>query len=128
MKIFVSGESYHSKNNFVDENNVFLGYDEEDDCCSDGGWFISDKSDEWLKETFKEEAMDFPGWTFDTTYFKCPAPNTPNEEYSESYAAQFRIVNGDNEKFITLYNCHNGYYSKGFEFKVGDKVVQEDSL
>ncbi len=73
-----------------------------------------------MKDTFKEESATLDGWTFDPSYFNEPSI-PPDKEYSyvpEGRAIQFRIVNGDKEKFITLYNLHNGYYGKGFEFKV----------
>jgi len=126
MKIFAGDGAWGSKNNFVDENNVFIGYDDHDDCCSDGGWFISDKPDEWLKESFKEVSMDLPGFVFDTKYFR--GNSFFEENYSEGDAVQFRITNGKDEKFITLYNYHNGYYGKGFEFKIGEEVIKEGCL
>jgi hypothetical protein len=57
--------------------------------------------------------MDLPGWAFDVFYFK---KRPMADGYDEGDAVQFRIVSGDKEKFITLYNHHNGYYGKGFEF------------
>lgn len=39
-------------------------------------------------------------------------------EYAEGEAVQFSIVKGEARKYITLYNCHNGYYGKGFTFAV----------
>lgn len=40
MKIFESKDE--CKINFVDENNVFLGYSMGQDCCEYAEWFISD--------------------------------------------------------------------------------------
>ncbi len=40
----------------------------------------------------------------------------------------FRLVNGCEEKFLHLYNVHNGYYSHGFEVKVGGKTTRDGSL
>lgn len=57
--------------------------------------------------------MDLPGWSFDPSYFM--ERSLPNE-YDDGAAVQFRITNGDKEKYITLFNCHNGYYGRGFEF------------
>lgn len=119
MKILDKAEPWPDKVNFVDENEVHLGYDTSDDCCAWGGWFLSDDKDfwpagEWLKEPDRK-TIDLPGWTFDTSYFverEMPAPQ------GDGMAVQFRITDGKGEKFITLYNCHNGYYSKGFEFTV----------
>lgn len=125
MKVFHEQEPWPDKVNFVDENEVHLGYDTHDDCCARGGWFLSDNKAAWLdSKTDKEEAfvmksMDLIGWTFDPSYFvKRSLPG----DYSDGDAVQFRIVNGTFEKFITLYNHHNGYYSKGFEFTVANDV------
>lgn len=68
-----------------------------------------------------------PGWVFDPAYFqKRELPG----KWSEGYAVQFRIANGDKEQFITLYNLHNGYYGKGFEFTcpVDTSKNKEDTL
>ena len=41
-----------------------------------------------------------------------------------------RIVNRDasQEKFIHIYNCHNGYYAHGFEMKKDDKIIQKGQI
>lgn len=125
MKVFYKGDKYNSKVNFVDENNVFIGYDEYDDCCSDGGWFISDKKDDWLQESFKEQAMEIPGFIFDTKYFN---EISHNEHTDSGGVVQFRLFKDSEEKFLTLYNCHNGYYGKGFDFKICDEIIKEGTL
>jgi hypothetical protein len=120
MKILNKQEPWPSKVNFVDENEVHLGYDLSDDCCAHGGWFMLDDpeawpgkdSNDWLKEP--EPYPDLHGWVFDPSYFK----ERTIDAISEGSAVQFSVVNGDARKYITLYNCHNGYYGKGFEFVV----------
>lgn len=120
MKILHRQDPWPNKVNFVDEKNVALGYDTEDECCAVGGWFLADDPEWWpadetgfqWPDTFKMESMDYPGWNFDTAYFK----KRRLPESLDGDAAQFRITNGDLQKFITLYNHHNGYYAKGFEF------------
>ena len=121
MKILNGQQPWPSKVNFVDENEVYLGFDTDDDCCAHGGWFMLDDAEAWpSKDTGDwpkepEPYPDLPGWTFDTGYFK--ERGIPGE-YAEGGAVQFRIVNGGDQKFITLFNCHNGYYGKGFKFTV----------
>lgn len=127
MRIFYKEGGWGTKVNFVDENNVLLGYDNESDCCARGGWFIADTPTDWLKETFKEEAMEMPGWVFDKSYFKENVLKK-RDEYDEGDAIQFRLVNGDKEKFLTLYNFHNGYYSRGFKFTEGKSVLRDGSV
>jgi len=127
MRVFYKEAPFGSKVNFVDDNNILIGYDNEDDCCAQGGWFISDKKDEWLDETFKEEALDMPGWNFDMKY--CEFLEHPDGyRESENDAAQFRLVKDDDEKFLTLYNFHNGYYSRGFEVIVNGKEERSGSV
>ena len=44
MKIFnkLEKNGWGRKVNFVDENNVVLGYDMSQDCCERAGWFIAE--------------------------------------------------------------------------------------
>ena len=70
------------------------------------------------------KSMDLPGFVFDVGYFRqWIKPDIGSVYANETEAIQFRIVKGNEgpligseEKFITLYNCHNGYYAKGFTF------------
>ncbi len=126
MKIFVSEGKWSGKVNFVDKNNVLLGFDNDDDCCAHGGWFLSDNKEAWDEETFKEGPMDLPGWVFDKEYFRDRANEI--EHRDADGAVQFRLVNGDKEKFLTLYNHHNGYYSRGFEWTDNRNLIQEGSV
>jgi len=122
MRIFHLEYPWTSKINFVDERESHLGFSGTDDCCAKGGWFLSDKKDDWLEETFVEESMSLPGWTFDPDYF------VEREFSGEGGAVQFRIVNGDQEKFLTLYNHHNGYYARGFEFLKHNKQLRDGAI
>jgi len=118
MKIYNYEKPWDNKVNFVDENNVILGYRTPYGCCERYGWYLSDKRDQFHGDTFEEKSMTLDGWVFDPNYFE-GGPEAPKGFHTESASTvQFRIVNGDQEKFITLYNCHNGYYSKGFKFEV----------
>lgn len=124
MKIMHLQEPWPNKINFVDENEAHLGFSGTDDCCAKGGWFLSDNPTDWPEEKFTEESMDLPGWTFDPAYFV----ERGIEAGSEGDAVQFRIVNGNKEKFLTLYNHHNGYYSRGFELDVKGQRQREGSV
>lgn len=127
MRVFYKEGGWASKVNFIDDNNVLVGYDNTDDCCAIGGWFISDKSDEWLAFSFKEEALELKGWNFDADYFK--DNGLPGKDkYEEGGSVQFRLVNGDQEKFLTLYNFHNGYYARGFTVNVGGELKNSGSV
>lgn len=119
-KIFIGKGSWRSKVNFVDDNNVLLGYDNDDDCCANGGWFISDSQDSWEEKSFVESEMVLQGFNFDPTYRR---EVELKESYDEGGATQFRLKNEatGETKYLTLYNHHNGYYSRNFEFVLPDK-------
>jgi hypothetical protein len=120
MKIFVGKGDWRAKVNFVDENNVLLGFDNENDCCANGGWFLSDDKDKWENKTFKEKDMTLPGWVFDPSFFR----ERNGSEYEEGGAVQFRLTKGKKERFLVLYNVHNGYYGRGFWFTADGKTKE----
>jgi hypothetical protein len=141
MKIFNETEPWLSKVNFVDENNVVLGYDMNQLCCEDANWFISDTPNTpdytILQDSDRDLNQDFDvsDWCFDPAYFKS-IDNCSG--YSESNFAIFKIVkkntlhdpnrSSDDEKYIHLYNVHNGYYSHGFAFMNDTNKITEGRL
>ncbi len=126
MKIFNLTEKFPGKVNFVDENNVCLGYDMYQCCCESANWFISDKKVEVydVDDDVDELKFDVEDYVFDPTYFE----QVNCSGLDEGDMVRFRIVNGNNELFIHIYNCHNGYYGHGFEFKIGDEIKQDGTL
>ncbi len=123
MKIFDQTEAFPGKVNFVDKNNVCLGYDLQQDCCEYADWFISDK-EEKTYDSVDEREFDVEDYIFDSAYFE----DVDCSDLDEGRMVRFRLVNGSNELFIHIYNCHNGYYGHGFEFKIGDEIKQDGCL
>lgn len=116
--------------NFVDENNVFVGYSLEQNCCEHADWFISDQkkntavdeNDYWVKN----EIVELSSYSFDTKFF---------EEFKDEYCldnvnfARFKLISENKpDLYLHLYNCHNGYYSHGFEFKIGEDTITRGDL
>ena len=131
MKVLtVDSGSFEDKVNFIDENNVFLGYDLGQCCCEEADWFVSinliddmdyDELDK-IREVGKD--FDFSGFVFDTKF---------NQKRSwrgldAGEAEIFKIINKDKVYYIYIYNSHNGYYSHGFEFKIDDEVISEGNI
>ena len=108
MKIFEKMERWEEKVNFVDENNVLVGYDMGQDCCEYADWFIADQPTEKVVE--RKETPDMEGWVFDPSYFR---EVESADEFDDGGMVIFRLVNGDQEKFLHLFNSHNGYYGHG---------------
>lgn len=144
MKIFTKDNTHwENKVNFVDENNVYFGYDMNGQCCEQYGWFVADKisiPNTWeefdgkYREPYQDvnainkELVDF---VFDTSYFNEFHSQELNQKLGNDLTMVIlRIVNQDHskEKFIHVYNCHNGYYSHGFEFKDNENSIQEGSI
>ena len=136
MKIF----ERDGKVNFVDDNNVFVGFDYEKHCCENFGWCLTREFPEKLQEG--ENGIDPAGFQFDTAYFEQRFPMTDWEVSSETIlkneserdlyeyggAAIFRLTKDKEEIFLLLWNDHNGFYAHGFEMKSGDEKLRGDWL
>lgn len=120
MRVFESDRHYSNKVNFVDDNNVFVGFDYSQGCCEDFGWFLTRTKpvpDVEAADADKIEGEDFPGYNFDTSFNE--GELYPNYDHNEGGSVTFRLTNGTEEMFLTLYNHHNGYYGHGWEMKNG---------
>lgn len=125
MKIFQDMDSvgWGGKVNFVDENNVLLGYDMDSCCCEHFGWFIADQPATEVPAV-TEEAGELTDYRFDPDYFS----ESYNDYFDRGGMVLFRITNGPQEKYLHLYNIHNGYYSHGFTFSKDDQQIREGHL
>ena len=121
MKYFENNSKY----NFVDENNVFVGYDSRQDCCEDANWFLHKEPQEDLKNNDCDN-LDWENWEFDTTYFE----EVSGDYFESGGMVIFRLVRKDNgdQMYLHLYNCHNGYYGHGFEMKINDETTHAGNL
>lgn len=113
MKIFCR----ESKINFVDDNNVFVGFDYERGCCEQFDASIRElpklNANIVCGIETKDGCEEYPGFNFDTSY-SC-VPNDENDELECGGSVAFRLTNGQEEIFLVLKNAHNGYYSHGFD-------------
>jgi len=135
MKIFNNKEDWTSKVNFVDENNVFVGYDTEQGYCEDANWFIADKIIKDLTYDFMNKVDKEPKWQeldnaelyrFDQSFFYTEEAIS---DLDAGGVAVFKLCSTEaDDKYLHLYNSHNGYYGHGFEFKVNDKIIQKGCL
>ena len=113
------------KINFVDASNVVLGYDLQQDCCEHADWYVVDDEPQECDESKPEATSEeLEGFNFDTTWFK----DLPGSTLDAGAAVVFRATRGDEQKFLVLYNSHNGYYGHGFRFAQGNEALIEDTL
>ena len=129
FKVFISKSGlYEDKINFVDKNNRLVGYSYWQHCCETFGWQITDSA-LVTKESLREEkkTYELDGYTFDSTFFL--QRNLANDDYAEHNVATFRLhKKGGPDKFLHIFNFHNGYYSHGFTFSNDDKVIRGGTL
>jgi len=127
IKIFKSEDDYSKKVNFVDDENKLVGFDFYDDCCSYGGWFISETMTHKFedgKSTMPKEPESHPDLTpysFDKDFY-CVKNVNGEDVYAEGKVAIFRMTAPkEPDLYLHLFNMHNGYYSKGITSWRGDE-------
>lgn len=113
MKIFHKGY----RMNFVDNNNVFVGWDDSTDCCERHDWELEPSN------LTPEELEDY---NWDPEFFE---EGHAGDECESGGFVRFRATNSVGEElFLTLSNYHNGYYSHGFTMHGGQGVIHYGSL
>ncbi len=114
--------------NFIDNNNVFVGFDEEQSCCEDVGWFIADKVTPFGSYCEADDiAEGFNRHQFDIKFFQeVEDEGADYPPLQDGGMVAFKLVcEGDRDLYLHLYNAHNGYYSHGFDMKQGETVIHE---
>lgn len=125
MKIF-NKKGFIDKVNFVDENNVFVGYDLQQDCCEEADWFIADRAIDGIEDTEASMLEGLKPYRFDSDYF---VEHNPGGDCDLGGIAIFRLVAPSQpDRYLHLYNSHNGYYCHGFEMKKGYRTLQSGLL
>lgn len=122
MKIFRDQkDTWEDKVNFVDADNVLVGYDMGQSCCEHADYFISKTEDnEPAEDNGIAEGLE--AYFFDKTYFVKVEPK--KLEWGSSILengemVRFKLVAiGKPDLFLHLYNSHNGYYGHGFEANI----------
>lgn len=128
MKIFEGkNSSWSDKVNFVDKNDIFVGYDTGQDCCEDAGWFIADKITPYSYSDDEEQKItpDVECYDFDADFFEA----VESSDLDSGGMVAFKLVaSGRPDLYLHLFNAHNGYYGHGFEVKHGGETVKDDYL
>ncbi len=115
--------------NFVDKNNVLVGYEYERDCCEMFGYYISD--------VYENEVFDIKNTSNVITDEKIIEEikqdfNTRNGIFvrKDSCSEEFRykVFNLTNKKQLVIYNAHNGFYHHGFDISKDDVIYEKGEL
>jgi len=128
MKIFEGKESsWYKKINFVDDNDVFVGYDMGQDCCEHADWFIAETITPYTcdSDDDSKDVPDVEDYVFDKDFFK----DIESSDLDEGGMVAFKLIAENKpDLYLHLFNCHNGYYGHGFEVKHGGETVRDGCL
>ena len=112
---------FDTKVNFIDSNNVVVGYDMAQNCCEHFGWKITyDLAGEFalLADDSEAKQVVLEGLYFDTEFFEQREEDSKYPDNCRSVCI-FKINRKKQEPvYLHLYNDHNGYYSHGFTFSI----------
>jgi hypothetical protein len=105
------------KINFVDENNVFLGYDMNERCCEHPGWFIADTQQTEIPKKLDLKTMpELTDYWFDTHFVHMDSVENGVGDFTAMVVFRLKKHNGSEDaKYLHIFNFQNGYYSHGFE-------------
>ena len=148
MRYFGS-DHFADRINFVDAFNVFVGYDMYAMCCEKFEWFVTDVANfnnideyrlacgvinEFGAPTYDVNKID--GWDeyrFDINWCNVIKSLGMGPDYRGDdgmSVAMFRMVaEGRRDLYLVFSNCHNGFYSHGFDMKdESGRILHEGSL
>ena len=117
-----------SKINFVDENDVLVGFSNKHSCCERFGWFYSKSAPRHFDDrgqTITDPSLE--SYAFDRDYFREVA-KSDESDCGGMVVFRLRDSCGSRSIYLCLYNSHNGYYSHGFTQEVGGVKIREGSL
>jgi len=128
MQILECDKGYGGSINFIDTNDVFIGYDLSQDCCEYADWYISE-SLEFVYPIDKIKRMDkslYEHHVFNPSFIE--GPNESSDLDAGMWVAFKMVDNGKPDLFLILFNSHNGYYGHGFELKIDGEIIHNGGL
>lgn len=111
MKIFKNSR----KINFVDENDVFVGFDFNENQTENLFWFLSDKINGEPDIISDNNIVTFDGWRIDVSFFQ-------KLQIADDFILVFRILKNKKEKFLHIKNVKSPY-CHGFSFSISGQIL-----
>lgn len=104
------------KSNWIDQNNVVVGYDDEQRCCENFGWGVYDKKSRvWVAD----DPSGMP-YHFGAVCDHEPFVNLDYYLHENTDIDQIELLPDDGKSPVLVfefYNCHNGYYYHEFKIR-----------
>lgn len=113
------------KINFVDNNDVLVGFSLVEHCCEYFGWFYSLAPPKSIDDADVIEPENLENYIFDSNFFQ-----EVNDEavVHEGGMVTFKLTNEQKVLYLSLFNTHNGHYTHGFHVTVSGKNLNEGAL
>lgn len=113
--------------NFIDENDLFLGFDDNQCCCEYADYFVSlSEHTKYDNEANQISDFDFAGWNFVDPRILPETKVEVEDECDEGLHIAFMMVHPEKgTAWLHFFNCHNGYYGHSVlmgEHKDGEVV------
>lgn len=129
IKIFEKEHDWQESINFVDDNNVFIGYNLAQDCCEEANWFISENIERNILKDPNPDEFELTQHVIDPEFFE---EISPHPKCDEGGVVIFRFyvpgVLNLLDLYLHLYNVHNGYYTHGFTVRISEEVVKDGCI
>ena len=117
------------KVNFVDVNNVLVGFDTDQDCCEHARWWLSLADDGRASEnTCEEKDHDLTPYAFDPAWVNTQRESVRDDSCEDGWISFRLIADGKPDLYLFLANAHNGYYGHGFTVEIGGQGIWGGSL
>ena len=95
------------KVNYVDDKNLFAGFDMECSCCENPKHWIENSAGEKIELNNRHNHLVFTG-----------ALPEEDDDFMGVYTARIPLkdIITNELHYLVFSNCHNGYYAHGYEF------------
>lgn len=115
MRVFDSSKGWQEKVNFVDSNNVFIGYDTHQECCATAGWFLSYKESEiYYDDIVKLTNAELEPYVFDKDYLE-----NMRGDFDEVRGIRCRLTAPDKpDLYLHIYSTQMGVIDTGYQSKI----------
>lgn len=112
-------EVWSNKSNWIDHNNVVIGYDDYQQCCEVFGWGVYNAE---TKERLQDDPAGLPYYfgdaDTDVDFDNALAHLDGGDLYNDIIHVELLPDDGKSPKLILeFYNCHNGYYYHNFSMR-----------
>ena len=107
-------KAWEDKFNWVDENNVFVGFDSSQYCCEDFRYVYLDESLKIVNDPYIGPFSFVPNMIDEDQIKKIEVCEYMKGQKDYRWTA-FQMTDGETTLYLILLNMHNGYYCHGFE-------------